>query len=172
MSTLPSSLAANFEVRHLSVPLHQPYNQARAHFNELVPVLDQARFEQLKSGEAVVEQVRINAPHHFMRYWEGDVTAAMTGSGSAWKCTSYLMGNHVIAERMYRRDPVAMLYAPLRVVIHEDRTGSARFELDQPSTLFASRRDPEITGVGPELDGYVAALLTALGAGVPAELES
>jgi hypothetical protein len=96
----------------------------------------------------------------------------MAGSGSDWKCTAYLMGNQVIAERMFRHDPVAMLYAPLRVVIHEDRTGITRFELDQPSALFASRGNPEITAVGRELDGYVAALLAALGANVPAALES
>jgi hypothetical protein len=137
-----------------------------------VPVLDQNRFEQLTSWDAVVEQVRINAPHHFMRYWEGDVTAAMAPSGSDSKCTAYLMGNHVIAERMFRHDPVAMLYAPLRVLIHEDRSGVTHFVLDQPSTLFASLGNPEITAVGLELDGYVAALLTALGADVPAELRT
>ena len=34
-----------------------------------------------------------------------DVTVAMAGSGSFWKATEYLMGNHTIAERMLHHDP-------------------------------------------------------------------
>lgn len=33
------------------------------------------------------------------------------------RCTTYLMGNHIVAERMYRHDSGVMLYAPLRVTI-------------------------------------------------------
>jgi hypothetical protein len=35
-------------------------------------------------------------------------------------CIAYLIGNHVIVERMFRSDPRAILYAPLRAVVWED----------------------------------------------------
>ncbi|MDF3288099.1 DUF302 domain-containing protein [Streptomyces silvisoli] len=174
MSTDPtaSTAVATFQVRHLSVPLPLPYDRAIERFGELVPAADLARFSQLTDWDAVVEQAEANAPHAFMVYWQADVTALMAGSGSGRQCTEYLMGNHVIAERMFRHDPTAMLYAPLRVVIHTDRTGHTRFVIDQPSTLFASLGNPDITAVGTELDALVSDLLTALGATVPPELSA
>jgi uncharacterized protein (DUF302 family) len=80
------------------------------------------------------------------------------------------MGNHTIAERMYRHDPGIILYAPLRTAIHEDADGTAWFSVDQPSTRFASFGDPAITTVGLELDHKLAALLEHLGAPVPPAL--
>ncbi|MDT5348412.1 MAG: hypothetical protein QOH91_1699 [Mycobacterium sp.] len=39
------------------------------------------------------------------------------GSPSFWKATEYLMGNHTIAECIFRHDPAVMLHAPLRTVV-------------------------------------------------------
>jgi uncharacterized protein (DUF302 family) len=165
-----STATTTFQVRRLSVLLPLLYDRAIERFGELVPAVDLARFGQLANWDAVIEQAEINAPHGFMVYWQADVTAIMAGSGSGWKCTEYLMGNHVIAQRMFHHDPAAMLYAPLRVVIHADQAGDTHFVIDQPSTMFASLGNPDIAAVGIELDGLVADLLTALGATVPTEL--
>jgi uncharacterized protein (DUF302 family) len=80
------------------------------------------------------------------------------------------MGNHTIAERMYRHDPAVMLYAPLRTTIHQDRQGVTRFSIDQPSTRFASFDVPDIAAVGLELDHKVAGLLQVLDVPVPPAL--
>ncbi|MFF4055487.1 DUF302 domain-containing protein [Streptomyces sp. NPDC001668] len=88
-------------------------------------------------------------------------------AGHARRCTTYLMGNHTIAERMYRHNPGVMLYAPLRTAIYESRDGRVWFSVDQPSTRFSSFADPEIADVGAELDGKLAELFTALGLVVP-----
>jgi len=87
----------------------------------------------------------------------------MSLAGDAGRCTAYMMGNHVIAERIYRHDPTVMLYAPLRTVIYTDADDLAWFAIDQPSTVFASFSDPAITTVGLELDAKLASLLDALG---------
>ncbi|WP_175607645.1 DUF302 domain-containing protein [Peterkaempfera bronchialis] len=158
------------QVRRLDVALPHPYDQAVRRYEELVPVVDTARFGRLTSWDAVLELAGSNAPHGFMIYWKADVTAMMAASPSGWKCAEYLMGNHVIAERMFRHDPAVMLHAPLRTVIYEDSRGQTRFAVDQPSTFFASYGDPAITEVGHHLDRLVAQLLDALGAAVPAEL--
>jgi uncharacterized protein (DUF302 family) len=80
------------------------------------------------------------------------------------------MGNHTIAERMFRHDPRAMMYAPLHTVIWEDKHGDAWFTVDQPSAQFASFDIPEVAEVGVELDHKLAALLDALEVAVPPEL--
>ncbi len=165
-----STATTTFQVRRLSVLLPLLYDRAIERFGELVPAVDLARFGQLANWDAVIEQAEINAPHGFMVYWQADVTAIVAGSGSGWKCTEYLMGNHVIAQRMFHHDPAAMLYAPLRVVIHADQAGDTLFVIDQPSMMFASLGNPDIAAVGIELDGLVSDLLTALGATVPTEL--
>jgi hypothetical protein len=94
----------------------------------------------------------------------------MQAVGDRADCIQYLMGNHTIAERMFRYDPRAMLYAPLHTVIWEDSVGRAWFTVDQPSTQFSSFGRPEIDAVGVELDRKLATLLDALGLDVPGAL--
>jgi hypothetical protein len=59
----------------------------------------------------------------------------METAGDEADCLWYLMGDHLMAERMYRHDPRAMLYAPLRTVISEDRTGGAWFTRELAALL-------------------------------------
>jgi hypothetical protein len=169
MSTAESILVS-YSVNRFVVPLPDPYEVAIKRYEELVPVVDLRRFEQLATWDAVTELAEINAPLGFMIYWKTDVTAIMAGSPSGWKSTEYLMGNHVIAERMFQHDPGVMLHAPLRTEIYADRNGDTQFLVDQPSRHFASYAKPEIAEVGRYLDQLVSALLAALGAPVPREL--
>jgi hypothetical protein len=152
------------------VYLPRPYDEARALYETLVPEVDRARFGQMANWQATLELAEINAPHGFMRYYRADVTAAVAGSGSFWKATQYLMGNHVIAERMFRYDPVVMLHAPLRTLIYADPDGDTKLAVDQPSMFFASYGNPDIESVGYELDGLLAQLITDMGGELPSEL--
>jgi hypothetical protein len=52
-----------------------------------------------------------------------DTAAVMAGSPSFWKAIQSLMGNHIIAERMFRHDPSVMLHAPLRTLLYADPDG-------------------------------------------------
>jgi uncharacterized protein (DUF302 family) len=94
----------------------------------------------------------------------------MANAGHSADCVAYLMGNHVIAERMFRHHPRAMLYAPLRTLIWEDPAGDAWFTADQPSTQFSSLGIPEVAKVGKELDRKLALLLEELEVPVPGPL--
>jgi len=111
--------------------------------------------------------IESSAPHGFLFYSRNDAHPLMHAAGDDADCLWYLMGNHVIAERMFRHDPRIMLYAPLRTVIWEDSAHHAWFTVDQPSTQFASLQIPEISKVGAELDRKLAALLQALDIDVP-----
>jgi uncharacterized protein (DUF302 family) len=156
--------------RRLVVALPRPYDEARAHYETVVPQVDSARFSQMGSWQAALELAEIDAPHGFMIYYRGDVTAAMAGSPSYWKATQYLMGNHTIAERMFRHDPSAMLHAPLRTLLYADPDGDTKLAVDQPSLLFASYGDPRIADVGRELDTLLARLIVLLGGDLPLQL--
>jgi hypothetical protein len=162
--------AVEHSSRRLVIALPQPYDQARAQYETLVPEVDFARFFQMASWQATLELAEINAPHGFMRYYRSDISAAMAGSPSLWKATQYLMGNHTIAERMFRHDPSVMLHAPLRTLLYADGDGDTKFAVDQPSLLFDSFDNPHVADVGHELDALLAHLITLLGGELPEQL--
>jgi uncharacterized protein (DUF302 family) len=112
------------------------------------------------------------APNGFLIYWRTDVHRVMQLANDDNDCIAYLMGNVTIAEQMFRHDPRAMLYAPLRTVIWEDAQKRAWFTVDQPSTQFASFGIRAVSAVGVELDRKLAALLEALRVEVPMALLS
>jgi len=162
------------EVHRLAVAVGAGFDDFRERYEGSVPIFDAERFAALEregaDWDTVLRATAENAPHHFIRYWTTDAGALMRLAGHPPRCSSYLMGNHTIAERMYRHDPAIMLYAPLRTAIHEDADGTTWFSVDQPSTRFASFGDPAITEVGLELDRKLATLLEHLGAPVPPAL--
>jgi hypothetical protein len=69
-------------------------------------------------------------------------------AGHQQRAITYMMGNNVIAETMFRHDPSIILYAPLRIAIYEDNVGRVHLSIDQPSTKFASFGDARISEVG------------------------
>ena len=158
--------------RRLLIALPEPYDSARKHYETLVPEVDSARFYQMASWQATLDLAEINAPHGFMRYARMDVTALMASSPSYWKATQYLMGNHTIAERMFRHEPSVMLHAPLRTLLYADANGDTRLAVDQPSLLFASYDNPDIAAVGQELDTLLVGLVELLGGEVPEQLRN
>jgi hypothetical protein len=162
------------EVHRLAVAVGTGFEDFRDRYEQSVPSLDSTRRAALvRAGadwDTILRTAADNAPHDFIRYWTSDVGALMRLAGDSVHCSSYLMGNHTIAERMYRHDPGVMLYAPLRTAIHQDADGTTWFSVDQPSTRFASFGDRAISDVGLELDHKLAALLQHLGAPVPPAL--
>jgi len=94
----------------------------------------------------------------------------MRMAGHERRAITYLMGNNVIAETMFRHDPGIILYAPLRTAIYESISGGVQFSIDQPSSKFDSFGNPDIAKVGAQLDAKVAELLRLMSLPVPAEL--
>jgi Domain of unknown function DUF302 len=165
-----ANTAVEHPSRRLIVALPRPYDEAREVYETLVPEADLARFGQMATWQATLELAEINAPHGFMRYYRGDVTAAMAGSASFWKATEYLMGNHTIAERMFHHDPAVMLHAPLRTLLYADPDGDTKLAVDQPSLLFASYDNTDIEKVGCRLDYLLSLLIIDMGGDLPSAL--
>jgi hypothetical protein len=161
-------------VRRITIQVNATFDEFRSRYETAVPVFQRERFaglvEKQASWQDILDATADNAPHDFILYWSSDFTALMRLAGDRGRCVEYLMGNHTIAQRMYRYNPAILLYAPLRTAIFEDADKSTWFTLDQPSSRFGSFNTPQITKVGLELDHKVAALLEHLGTRVPEEL--
>jgi len=165
-----STVVAHTALR-MTVALNQPLSQAVARFEELVPAVDIDAFRRSRSWDETNRLANINAPMGLMRFWKFDYAAVLAGSATPARSFGYLVGNQTIAEQMIRHEPEVVLYAPLRTAIYEGADGGAFFVIDQPSALFGSFGNADITKVGRHLDALVATLLDALGAIVPAELQ-
>ena len=164
----------DYPARRLTIAVSASFEDFRQRYEAAVPRYDAAAFAALverKAGWAeMLDLMNNSAPYGFLIYGTIDAQPLMSLAGDRAPCVAYLMGNHTIAERMFRHDPRALLYAPLRTVLTSGDDGGAQFCLDQPSQLFRSFDDPRITAVGVELDRKVATLLEHLGAPVPSPL--
>lgn len=167
---------APHEVHRLSIEVAAPFEEFRDRYEQAVPEFDSRRFDRLIQGDAgwddVLQATSEAAPHDFLIYWSRDFSSLMRMAGNRQRGAEYLMGNHTIAQRMYRHNPAIILYAPLRTAIYEDAAGGTWFTVDQPSTRFSSFDNSDIADVGVELDLKLAALLRQLGTPVPAVLTS
>src|SRR6201986_592676 len=161
-------------VDRLTIRIDDSFDGFRNRYEQAVPAFQSQRFESLiETGvdwQTVLEATAENAPHDFILYWSHDFTSLMRLAGDGGRCVEYLMGNHTIAEKMYRYNPAILLYAPLRTAIVEDADGATWFTVDRPSTRFSSFNTPQITRVGIELDHKLAALLEHLDTPVPSGL--
>jgi uncharacterized protein (DUF302 family) len=156
----------------LAIPTAMSFDDFRREFEAAAPVFDLNGVKQLIASGAGWPDIKAaaerNAPNGLLIFATIDIGQLMAVAGHATKCVEYLLGNHVVAERMFRHDPITALYAPLRVVIYSDADDQAIFSLDQPSSVFAALGRAEIAAVGAELDGKVTRLLRVITGRTPA----
>ena len=136
-------------------------------FEAAAPPYDPVPMQRIVESGGTWDEVRAkvaeNAPNELMVYAKIDAIPLLGVAGHEVKAVEYLLGNHVIAETMFRHDPMALLYAPLRVLVYSDPDGNAVFSMDQPSSAFGSLGIAEVTEVGLGLDRKVANLLRVIG---------
>ena len=162
-------------VNRLVIDTDAAFDDVLERYESLVPNMDFAKLTRLiLSGD--LSRVRRYtdelAPHAFVNFWTFDPTPMMKLVGHRTRAVTYMMGNNIIVERMFRHHPGVMLYAPLRTAIYQDADGRTHLSIDQPSTRFASFGDPRIAAVGLELDTKLAEILRLMSMPVPAELQS
>jgi uncharacterized protein (DUF302 family) len=157
-------------VTRLVIDVDEPFEDFRDRYEAAVPTFDINDLSLFQGWDSVLERTAEVAPNGFLLYGRVDAGPLMALAGHNTRCITYLMGNHTIAETMFRHDPGVMLYAPLRTVLYEDCDGKVHFAIDQPSTRFDSFGDPDIAATGRILDAKLAALLAALDVPVPEAL--
>ncbi len=152
-----------------------PFDQFVIALENAAPAFDPEPMHRIAAqGGSWAEVRRVvadNAPNDLMVYAKMDATPLFSIAGHRVRAVEYLIGNHVIAETMFRHDPKALLYAPLRMLVYSDAQGRAVFTMDQPSAAFGSLGVPEITEVGEGLDKKVLNLLRVAGVNVSAAFD-
>jgi uncharacterized protein (DUF302 family) len=155
------------QMTRVDIPTGIAFDEFRTALESAAPPIDANGIRQLTDNggtwDDVKQAVAAGAPHDLLVYAMIDAAPLLGVAGHSTRAVEYLIGNHVIAETMFRHDPKALLYAPLRILIHSAADGTAILSIDQPSTAFASLGNPEISAVGRSLDQKVAALLRAIG---------
>jgi hypothetical protein len=163
--------AVKRDVVRFTIEVESTPQAFRARYERAVPPLPTAEIQALAarrgSWQEMLDLMARAAPLSFAIYNVIDADPLMGLAGDHAYCVSYLMGNHTIAERMFRYEPAILLYAPLRTAIWGDAQGPAHFSFDRPSDHFKSFGNPAITAVGLELDGKMATLLRHLDVAVP-----
>jgi hypothetical protein len=143
------------------------FDEFVAKLEQAAPPLDRAAMERIAAAGGNWDDVRAavakNAPNELMVYAKVGGTELLSLAGHRTRAIEYLIGNHVIAETMFRHDPKALLYAPLRMLVYSDSDGNAVFTMDQPSAAFGSLGIGEVTKVGEGLDRKVVNLLRVIG---------
>jgi hypothetical protein len=147
-----------------------PFEQFIAALEKAAPPVDRTAVERIAAAGGDWDAVRAaaaeNAPHDLMVYAKIDARSYFGIAGHHTPAVEYLIGNDVIAETMFRHDPKALLYAPLRMLVYGDADCNAVFTMDQPGPAFGSLGIAEVAEVGLELDRKVANLLRVVGVDV------
>ena len=158
---------AQHVMTRIDVATGVPFAEFIAALETAAPPFDRAALlAMVKSGgdwDDVLAAAAKNAPNELMVYAKIDATELFTVAGHHTQAVEYLIGNHVIAETMFRHDPKAMLYAPLRMLVRSDGDGNAIFTMDQPGPAFGSLGIDEVSKVGEGLDRKVVNLLRVIG---------
>ena len=98
-----------------------PFAEFRAAFESAAPPYDPESVPRIAAADGSWDDVRAaaaaNAPHDLMVYAVIDGDELLSLAGHHTHSVEYLLGNHTIAETMFRHDPRALLYAPLRVLV-------------------------------------------------------
>jgi hypothetical protein len=167
-------ITRNYAVNRMTIPTGMGQSEFRSLFEDAVPPLPRDQVLGLEARGApwgeMVDLIEEAAPWGFLIYWTNDVDRLVRLAGDSSSAVAYLMGNHILMERMYRFEPAVVMYAPLHVAIWSRSEGQAFFTIDQPSDQFGSFADPGVTDVGLDLDAKLAALLAHLHLRVPESL--
>ena len=103
-------------------------------------------------------------PHGLMIFFRIDQGLVVSLAGVPRRCSLYLVGNPVIAQRILSVDVRASLYVPFRVAIYDEGgPDGAVIAYDRPSSFLAALGHVELAELGALLDRKVEAVVAAIG---------
>lgn len=153
-------------VNRIELEATVPFGTLRRAFETEVPPLDVAHLRELLASGAdwrrLSQETGGPGIHRFVRFWTDHPTPVMRVGGADIPSAVYLIGDYATAARMFRHDPGALLYTPIRVELHANRAGGTVLSVDQPSSRLGSFGNNKITQAGFELDRMLGDLLEEL----------
>ncbi len=157
-----------FTVERVDVPSGRTFAETLAAFERAIPAADLPALNQLVASRANPKEIETRVAAMvgdlgFMilgRLEQGPLVSLL---GKPKKMIVYLIGNPVLANRMYEQHPGAGLYAPLRVSLYEDDQGRTHLTYEKPSTSLAQFKSEEVRAVAKILDERMSTLAQQLG---------
>ncbi len=129
MTTKADHRVVGHTINRIDIVTGIEFDDFIAAFEKAAPPFDPATVQAIidRGGgwDDVLAAAAINAPNDLMVYAKIDALPLLGLAGHTTKAVEYLLGNHTIAETMFRHDPRALLYAPLRLLIYADVDGNA-----------------------------------------------
>ena len=148
-------------VNRLVIDTDTAFDDVLERYESLVPIVDFAKLTRLiLSGDLsrVKQYTDEHAPHTFVNFWTFDPTPQMMKLfGHQTRVVTYMMGNNVIVERMFRHDPGVMRCVRLTDLRVGDRARRACGDPPFRSVAYAgkSRRCGAPTRTSARVKGEV-----------------
>jgi uncharacterized protein (DUF302 family) len=104
-------------------------------------------------------------PSGFMLFGLFNHGGWITKAGIDRKVLRVILGNPLIAITMLRHDVTAGLFAPVELLIADERDGRSSLTYVKPSSLMVVEPNPELLSAATELDTKLAALAAKVASG-------
>ncbi len=167
---------SHFDGERVEVISTKSFSETIAAFERRIPMADISVFARLVAAAANAREIEnvvegMAGDLGFLILAKLDQGPLVSLMGKKKKMTVYLIGNPVLANRMYERHPAIGVYAPLRVLVYEAHDGKTRVTYDRPSTLLEQFGDDQVRSVARTLDERMSRLTADLIQGTDLELE-
>jgi uncharacterized protein (DUF302 family) len=151
----------NIEVEHIRIDCAKSYGEVRSALEKLPRFDDRIRallyFGEIERVREELKKIQGDAGLViFSIATHGDWLQIVSGNRRA---VQFVIGNVLVSTQMTRHELAAGLYAPLRIMLYENKAGTATFEYDRPSTLFGQYGNETVTAVAKELDQKIHSAL-------------
>ena len=153
----------HFYGERIEVTSTKKFSETIAEFERRIPMVDSSAFARLVAADANTREIQdavesMVGDLGFLILAKLDQGPLVSLMGKKKKMTVYLIGNPVLANRMYERNPAIGVYAPLRASVYEGPDGKTRVTYDRPSTLLEQFGDEDVKSVAHMLDEKMSRL--------------
>src|ERR1700754_5048761 len=159
----------DISVKHIRIDSDKAYDDVRKALEKLPKFDDRIRallhYGEIARVEAELKKLQGDAGLViFSVATHGDWLQILSGGRHA---VQYVIGNVLVSTQMTQHELAAGLYAPLRVMLYENRAGAATLEYDRPSTLFGQYGNTRVTAIARDLDRKIHDVLIRAATAMP-----
>lgn len=160
-AAVPRVSRKTIQVEHIRIDSSRSFEDVRAVLERL-PKFDDRIRTLLRNGDMASAKAAL-------RKIQGDIglTVFSVATHGDWlqilserrNALQYVIGNVLISTQMTQHVLAAGLYAPLRIILYENESGTATLEYDLPSALFGQYGDGRVTAIARDLDREIHGVL-------------
>ncbi len=162
----------NTETRSLitreDIPTGLSYEALVAAFEREMGRWDKSVEDRLVRQNASWEEVeaafqKMAGPHGLMIFFSVDQGRLISLADGVKRCSLYIVGNGVIAEKILSVEIRGSLYVPFRVCLYDDgNPNGAVISFDRPSSFIEALHQPELLEIGCLLDSHIYSVVQAI----------